>query len=198
MSELPPETPLGDFENHWQMIRAQFETNDDERDGEVLRLRARQYAASLSETDQQAAGLNTDRRNFLIFMLDQERYGIEVSYVRAIRSLTSLTWLPGVPAFYRGVIHLKGKIISVLDLRYFFELDHRDTPALEYIVIENGPYEIALLASHVHGIESVAMSDVKVTENLRLAYGVNAEQTTLLNLSALFEEERLFVGESEE
>jgi purine-binding chemotaxis protein CheW len=195
MSQTEPES----FDNDWQAIRAQLETHDNEHEREVLRQRARQYAKLLTDSERPyTSGMETDRRSFLIFMLNQERYGIEVVYVRAIRPLTTLTWLPGVPSFYRGVVHLKGKILSALDLRYFFDLEQREDPALEYIVIENGTYEIALLASHVDGIESITMSDVQPMENLHYAYGVNADQTTLLNLSALFDDERLLVGLSED
>jgi purine-binding chemotaxis protein CheW len=195
---FPGETPTEPFDNDWEMIRAQLETQDDQHERDVLRQRAKQYAASQAAGGRQSTGLETDKRSFLIFMLDQEQYGIEVIYVRAIRPLVGLTWIPGVPPFYRGVVHLKGNIISVLDLRYFFDLEQRDAPTPEYIVIENGTLEIALLATHVHGIESIAMSEVQPIENLRYAYGVNNNQVTILNLSALFDDERLFVGVSED
>lgn len=180
----------------WQAIRSQFNINESAREQSVLKQRATQYAEPL--TDDSELATDTEWRKFAIFTLGTEHYGIEVAYVRAIRPLTALTWLPGVPAFYRGVVNVKGRIVSVLDLRYFFELDSKDLPVQEYIVTEIGAFTIALLASRVHGIESIAMSRVQSLENLRYAYGVNADQITLLNLPALFEDERLLVNTRED
>lgn len=189
------ESQLEGLENDWQAIRAQFSVDETAREREVLKQRAGQYAElSLRQRNE---GSEIEQRKFVTFTLAQERYGIEVAYVRAIRPLTSLTWIPGVPAFYRGVINLKGRIISVLDIRYFFDLEDQMLPADEYLVTQAGSFQIALLASHVHGIESIAMNEVQPIETLRYAYGVNADRITLLNLPALFEDERLLVDTRE-
>src|SRR5262245_12469400 len=58
----------------------------------------------------------------LIFRLDNERYGIEVTNVREIYPRQQLTPVPRTPAFVAGVFSARGRILSVIDLRIFLGL----------------------------------------------------------------------------
>lgn len=57
---------------------------------------------------------------YLTFALQGEFYGIDVLKVREIIRLTQITAVPQMPAYVRGVINLRGKIIPVMDLRLRF------------------------------------------------------------------------------
>ena len=57
---------------------------------------------------------------YLTFILGSESYAIPVLKVREIIRLTSITAVPQMPAYIRGVINLRGKIIPVMDLRIRF------------------------------------------------------------------------------
>src|SRR5581483_1985197 len=57
---------------------------------------------------------------YLTFNLQSESYGIDVLKVREIIRLTSITVVPQMPSYVRGVINLRGKIIPVMDLRVRF------------------------------------------------------------------------------
>ena len=65
-------------------------------------------------------GQNTLAGKYLTFTLQRESYGIRVLQVREIIRLTDITAVPQMPAYIRGVINLRGKIIPVLDLRMRF------------------------------------------------------------------------------
>ncbi len=67
------------------------------------------------------AGKNLAGR-YLTFQLGQESYGIAVMRVREIIRMTEITSVPQLPAHIKGVINLRGKVISILDLRCRFEL----------------------------------------------------------------------------
>lgn len=54
---------------------------------------------------------------YLIFYLGREEYGIEASRIREIISLMPLQLAAGLPFCVRGVLHILGKIIPVIDLR---------------------------------------------------------------------------------
>lgn len=70
---------------------------------------------------------------YLTFSLRSESYAVDVRRVREIIRLTSITWVPRMPEFVRGVINLRGKIIPVLDLRLRFGLP--DTAATDHTCI---------------------------------------------------------------
>lgn len=57
---------------------------------------------------------------YLTVVLDQEAYGIAVLKVREIIRLQKITPVPQMPAFVKGVINLRGRVIPVVDLRVKF------------------------------------------------------------------------------
>lgn len=159
-----------------------------------LRQRARQYAQPLRQTETSGEALPV-----LAFRLGEERYGVNVTYVRAVRPLPRLTRVPGVPAYYRGVVNLRGKIITVLDLRLFLDVPASDLHAPdELLVTQCAGLELALLAHHVEGVLAVPRHALELTGDLRYALGVTAERLVLLDAEQIFTSERLIVGGTEE
>jgi purine-binding chemotaxis protein CheW len=53
----------------------------------------------------------------MTFELAGEAYGLDVMRVREFVGLVEITRMPGAPAFVRGVVHLRGRAIPVIDLR---------------------------------------------------------------------------------
>ncbi|PIQ27155.1 chemotaxis protein CheW [bacterium (Candidatus Blackallbacteria) CG17_big_fil_post_rev_8_21_14_2_50_48_46] len=64
---------------------------------------------------------------YLTFSIDLEEYAICVSYVTEIVRMQKIIEMPDVPAYIKGVINLRGKIVPVMDIRKRFNL-----PSLEY------------------------------------------------------------------
>ena len=59
---------------------------------------------------------------YLTFALGRESYGVEVLKVREIIRMQEITAVPRMPAYVKGVINLRGKVIPVIDLRVKFQL----------------------------------------------------------------------------
>ncbi|TGN19281.1 purine-binding chemotaxis protein CheW [Leptospira idonii] len=57
---------------------------------------------------------------FLIFSLDKYQYGIEIKFITEIVGLSEITEIPDMPSFVKGVINLRGKVISLIDTRLRF------------------------------------------------------------------------------
>jgi purine-binding chemotaxis protein CheW len=106
-----------------QALWDELNQSDDIRQQENLQIRlqqrARQYATPQQQEEIYA---ETEIYHMLVFRLGKERYGIDVTQARGVRPSDQLTRVPGVPAFYRGVINVRGRIITVLDLRLFFNV----------------------------------------------------------------------------
>jgi purine-binding chemotaxis protein CheW len=64
---------------------------------------------------------------YLAFHLGREEFAIQVLKVREIMGIQDITAVPQTPAFVKGVINLRGKVIPVVDLRLKFGL-----PEMEY------------------------------------------------------------------
>jgi purine-binding chemotaxis protein CheW len=59
---------------------------------------------------------------YLTVVLDSEAYGIGVLKVREIIRMQKITPVPQMPAFVKGVINLRGRVIPIVDLRVKFGL----------------------------------------------------------------------------
>ena len=59
---------------------------------------------------------------YLTFALGREEYGLEILKVREIIGYMDVTSVPGTPAHVKGVINLRGQVISVMDLRSKFRM----------------------------------------------------------------------------
>jgi len=59
---------------------------------------------------------------YLTFKVAEEEYGIQILKVQEIIPMQSITKVPKMPEFVRGVINLRGKVIPVIQLRSKFGL----------------------------------------------------------------------------
>ena len=75
---------------------------------------------------------------YLTFALGKEDYGLEILKVREIiGGMMSITSVPQVPSYVKGVINLRGKVIPVIDLRLKFGMSAIESTAETCIIIIN-------------------------------------------------------------
>ena len=112
------------------------------------------------------------------FELGGERYGVDVMLVRGVRNLTKIARVPGIPSFYRGVVNVRGQILTVLDLRTFFDIPVASTDHMpeELVTVRANDLEIGLLADSVSGVVTVPREAIVPSDNIRYALGVTAER----------------------
>ncbi len=54
---------------------------------------------------------------YLTFTLGEEEFALDISKVREVLDYTTITRVPRMPEFLRGVINLRGNVVPVVDLR---------------------------------------------------------------------------------
>jgi purine-binding chemotaxis protein CheW len=54
--------------------------------------------------------------HLVCFRIGKETYGVDISTVREIVRVEEITRVPGTPEFMLGVVNLRGRILSVVDL----------------------------------------------------------------------------------
>src|SRR5690606_24602682 len=128
--------------------------------------------------------------------LGTEYYGVDVMQVHNVRNTGPITRVPGLPAFYRGVLNVRGQIITVLDLRLFFDIpvETTESPPDELVVVRANGLEIGLLAHNIEGVQVVPQGQVEPAENMRYAFGITPQRRLLLDMTHLFQDDRLLVG----
>ncbi len=145
--------------------------------------------------------------------LGREFYGLEAQYVLDIRPLGRVTRVPRAPHWVTGVVNLRGRILSVMDIRRFLGLpsagcNEEEAMAPSLVVVETPSMEIALLVDDVLAVETLSARRLQeatgVIQSLPPEYvrGVvergdpaNGSMLTVLDMPALLADERLIVDE---
>ena len=103
---------------------------------------------------------------YLAFHLGAEEFGLPVLKVREIMGVQDITRVPQTPAWMKGVLNLRGKVIAVIDLRAKFGM-----PAVAYnqrtcIVVaqlQTGSEQIlmGLVVDQVSEVLNIAASEIE-------------------------------------
>ena len=136
------------------------------------------------------------------FVLAFESYAIETRHVREVEPLDNLTPLPGTPAFVLGIVNVRGEILSVIDLRKFFELPEKGLTDLnKVIVLQSENMVFGVLADAVAGVRRIPVADLQPSlptlTGIREAYlkGVTPGRMVILDAEKLLTDESIVVEE---
>ena len=139
------------------------------------------------------------------FRLACETYAVESSFVREIYSLREFTPLPGTPPFVLGIINVRGQILSVVDLRIFFNLPEKGLGDLnKVIVIRNDRMEFGILADAVLGARSIPRDAIQTVlptvTGIGAEYlmGVAGDRTVVLDAGRILDDEKIVVRQEAE
>lgn len=98
---------------------------------------------------------------YLIFSVEDEAFGIDINYVIEIIGMETISEVPDVEEYIKGVINLRGKIIPVMDVRLKL---HK--PSKEYndrtciiVVAINGVY-VGLIIDEVLEVIHIAPENI--------------------------------------
>lgn len=148
-------------------------------------LKARAAALALEPENGEA---EEERIEVVEFLLSDERYAIESAYIGEVYPLKDLTPLPCTPAFVLGIVNMRGKILSVIDLRSFFDLPNRGLSDLnKVIVLQDGTMEFGVLADAIIAARRiprrVLLPSLPTLTEIRADYlmGVTADRLVLLD-----------------
>jgi purine-binding chemotaxis protein CheW len=129
-------------------------TEEDKK--KILKERALKLAQKADED--RAAGESLD---VIEFMLAHERYAIEVQFVREVYPLQDLTPVPCTPSFILGILNVRGKVISVTDVREFFDLPKKEiTDMFRVLIVDNHSMELGVLADEIVGESKIPLTEI--------------------------------------
>lgn len=162
-------------------------------------LKARAQALAQEPVPAEAAG---ERIEVVEFILAHERYAIESQYVREVYPLENLTPLPCTPAFVLGIVNVRGEILSVIDIKKFFDLPEKGLTDLnKVIVLQSGNMLFGILADAIVGVRRIPVADIQTSLptliGIREEYlrGVSPERTVILDAEKLLTDEHIVVQE---
>ena len=138
---------------------------------------------------------------YLTFELAGEVYGLEILSVQEIIGVIDVTHVPRTPAFVRGVINLRGKVIPVIDLRLKFGMEPQEnTEKTCIIVVQVGPVIMGVLVDEVSEVLNIAEAQIDAapsfgtgvdTRFIMSMAKVNDKVVMLLDICRVLEENEL-------
>jgi len=169
--------------------------NDSKTDN-ILNKRARKLATEAFETIH-----NINSLTVVEFQIAHETYALALDRIRIIHPLKDLTFIPGAPDFIRGVINLRGEIISVVDLKVFFDLPDQDFSNLsQVIILTSDEMEFGILADAVLGIAEISKKDIQPSlptlTGVRVDYlkGITGNGIVVLDAEKLLTDEKMIIN----
>lgn len=114
---------------------------------------------------------DTQRGRFLTFTLENEVFGIEIKYVTEIIGIQSITKVPEVPHYVKGIINLRGKIIPVIDVRLKFgkePMEYDDRTCI--VVIDISEVSVGLIVDNVDEVLTIDDEDIAAPPATRTGF----------------------------
>lgn len=129
-------------------------------------------------------GGKTRTGKYLTFYLKKEEYGIGILRVKEIIGLMTITAVPRVPVFVKGVINLRGKVIPVIDLRLKFGMDPIDYSERTCIIVvemeaQAGTVQIGVVVDAVSEVLFIRDEEIEDTP----AFGAKLDTDYILGMA---------------
>ncbi len=100
-----------------------------------------------------------DTKQFCTFFLDKFLFGVEVQKVQEVIRTLDLTRVPLAPPVISGLINLRGRIVTAVDLRRRLELPPRPATLQPMnVVIDAGEEAVSLLVDTIGAVLTVQES----------------------------------------
>lgn len=186
----------------WDEVKARLiktgerlERTSRESSKEILRKRAQALAAPV-RTEEEREGIQA-----AVFTLGNERFAFESACLQEVSPVTEIVPVPCTPPFVLGIVNLRGEVLSVIDLRKFFDLPDRGISDMNrLLVLASGEMRFGVLADAVEGvwtIETGGLKKLPTLSGLREEYllGVSPQGITVLDAGRLLADRSIIVYE---
>jgi chemotaxis signal transduction protein len=102
-----------------------------------------------------AGSQRVELRRHLVFAINSEKFAVNLDNLLEIDNMPTWTGIPGLPQSVRGLINLRGEIVSLLELRAILGLPHPDVPKKGKIFVAATADRQAVSAFAVDEIEGI-------------------------------------------
>ena len=119
----------------------------------------------------------TSAESYFSFNLGQEMFSLPVKYVKEVFEFESLTPVPNALPYLKGVMNVRGVVVSIVDLRKLFNFEvSEDLTGTQVIIMEipqknEKPVLLGIVADKVD-----AVSNLNLIQADSKDYGINEGQ----------------------
>jgi purine-binding chemotaxis protein CheW len=168
------------------------------REEEILKSRAQ----ALSKVEERLTDDNTDSVFVVKFLLSDEVYGIEASFIKEVLPLKDLTVVPCTPNFILGVINIRGQIFTVINPKKILMLPEKGISEFtKVMILSHENISFGIVADTILGNQYIPSSEIGSLpyrkNNIQKDYlmGVTARGVIILNAKTFMNSSELVVNQ---
>lgn len=125
---------------------------------ELMKLNKRQAAVAVVQAEQ--------RNQYLAFSLGGETFAMDIRSIKEVIQHTTLTEVPLMPSFIRGVINLRGAVVPVIDLSIRFgraltEVTRRTCTVILEVGSGEEPCVLGIMVDNVSEVLDIGERDIE-------------------------------------
>jgi purine-binding chemotaxis protein CheW len=106
-------------------------------------------------------------KQLVVFNIGSEAYAVDISMVREIIQLQTVTRVPGTPLSIEGVINLRGAVIPIVDLRKRFQLEKVErNKETRIVVVECKGQEVGVIVDSVAQVLRVPVEAIEAASSV--------------------------------
>lgn len=134
-------------------------------------------------------------QRYIQFNLGNEYYAIELLQVKEVVPVPETTSLPNTPAFYLGIMNLRGQVISIIDLRKKLGVKTMKGEREEAVIIlEFSGIGVGVIVDSINKVLNIPTSELKEvpdinslvsSEEIHGVFQGESELSVLLNLEKI-------------
>jgi purine-binding chemotaxis protein CheW len=124
------------------------------------------------QTGHEADAVSSGSERYLTFVLGGEVFALPILDITEIMEFRSLTIVPMMPDFIRGVINLRGRVVPVVDMAARFGRGHTEIARRTSIIIvetarfttddgDEGSHDMGIMVDAVNKVVHLAADDIE-------------------------------------
>lgn len=113
-----------------------------------------------------------DSERFLEFSLGAERFGIPLLQVRELISVPDTTPIPYSPKYFKGIMNLRGQVISVIDLRLKLGVKATDDQSeCAVVIVEFEGFRLGLIVDSINKVLQIEEGEIAEVPEVKATGG---------------------------
>ncbi|MEY7998821.1 chemotaxis protein CheW [Clostridium sp. Mt-5] len=107
----------------------------------------------------------------VIFGLNNEQFAVETAKVQSINDAMEITKVPKAPAYIKGLINLRGNVISLLDINLLMDIPKSDKSESNIIILEMEDELVGITVDQVDEVLDLEENIIeKINDERKRAY----------------------------
>ena len=155
---------------------------------------------------------NTETALYLTFKLGEELFALDVSQVKEILDITSITKIPQVESYMRGIINVRGNVIPVLDMKLKLGMERVEANLDNRIVVvelnmDGDTSMFGVIADSVHDVIEIGSHQIEKPPTVGASFrtgsikGIGKQEDQfiiMIDINKVFGSEELAFADGEE